>query len=351
MIERWGRERFMKDRCRSAIAFAVATAGVGLAARPTAFAQDSVPSASNGSDEAAVAALLAQGTELRRARRDEEALHVFERAQAQRPSPEALAQVALAEQATGRWVGAERDLVQALASADDPWIAKHRAELTSALAYIRNHLGQLEILGSPAGATVLLNGARVGTLPLPAPLTVANGEAVVGLAAGGYTPLSRKVTIEAGRLAREVIDLPALAPAVATAPNPSTLPLIDGAPRPSSQADAVDDSRWTWRRRAAIGAAGVGVVGLGLGIGFGLSSMSKHDDAAKICPGACTDQHGVDLWNQARSAGNVSTAAFIVAAAGLAGGAALWFIVPSSAPASPTQIGLGPGTLQMKGTW
>jgi len=329
--------------------------GVWLVGQATAFAEDSA-AAPNGSDEAAAAALQ-RGTELRRAGRDADALQVFERVLAQRPSPEARAQVALAEQATGRWVAAERDLVQALASADDPWIAKNRAELQSALAYIRAHLGQLELVGSPAGATVLLNGARVGTLPLASPLTVAAGEAVAGLTADGYTPLSRKVTIEPGRLAREVIELPAVGAATAdqrspgAAASPHALPLIDAASQPSAQSGGADDSRWTWRERAAIGAAGVGVVGLALGIGFGLSSMSKHDDAAKVCSGTCSDQHGVDLWNQARSAGNVSTAAFVVAAAGLAGGAALWFTASRPASAGPTQIGLGFGTLQMKGTW
>jgi hypothetical protein len=342
----------MKNRC-SSLAIVVA---VWLAAPPTSFAEDAAAgAAAGGSDDAAVAALLEQGNELRRAGRDEEALKLFERAQAQRPSPQARAQVALAEQATGRWVAAERDLTQALASADDPWIAKNRVELTSALTHIRAHVGQLMVLGSPAGATVLLNGAPVGTLPLASPLTVDVGEAVAGVTADGYTPLSRKVTIEPGRLAREVIDLPPLSPqtAAATAGEPGTVspPLVDVASRSSSPPGTADDRRWEWQRRGALGAAGVGVVGLGLGIGFGLASMSKHDDAAKACPRMCSDQHGVDLWNQARSAGNVSTAAFIVAGAGLAGGAALWFTARRPAPARTTQIGLGIGTLQLGGTW
>jgi hypothetical protein len=344
----------MKDPCSLAIVVAA-----WLAAQPTAFAEDPAAVAAGGADEAAVAALLERGNELRRAGRDAEALELFERAQAQRPSPQARAQVALAEQAMGRWVAAERDLTQALASADNPWITKNRDELNGALAHIRAHVGQLMILGSPVGATVLLNGARVGTLPLAEPLTVDVGEAVAGVVADGYTPLSRKVTIEPGRLAREVIDLPPLAPETAAPPagepgaasSGGTPALIDGASRSSSHPDSGEDRKWTWRRRGALGAAGVGVVGLGLGIGYGLASMSKHDDAAKACPRTCSDQHGVDLWNQARAAGNVSTAAFIVAAAGLAGGAALWFTAPRPAPAGTTQIGLGLGTLQLRGTW
>ena len=106
------------------------------------------------------------------------------------------------------------------------------------------------------------------------------------------------------------------------------------------------------QRMLAIAGAGVGIIGLGLGIGFGLDARSKHDDAVQACPGQCADQHGVNLWNQAQSAGNVSTVTFIVGAAGLAGAAALWFTAkPESTSGSGTKVGLGPGTLQLRGSW
>ena len=80
---------------------------------------------------------------------------------------------------------------------------------------------------------------------------------------------------------------------------------------------------------AAIIAGGVGVVGVGVGSVFGLISRAKHNDADQHCNGTiCRDQQGVDSKISAIHAGNVSTVAFIVGAAGLAGGAALWFTAP-----------------------
>ncbi len=103
------------------------------------------------------------------------------------------------------------------------------------------------------------------------------------------------------------------------------------------------------KRLGAIAVAGLGVVGLGLGIGFGLAASSRHDDAARICPGQCADQTG---WNEARSAGNISTVAMVVGVAGLAGGAALWFLSKKDLDkASSAQVTVGLGSVELKGTW
>jgi hypothetical protein len=81
---------------------------------------------------------------------------------------------------------------------------------------------------------------------------------------------------------------------------------------------------------------------------FGLQSMSKHNDASNACPDKCTDQAGVDLWHSARSAGNVSTAGFVIGVVGLGAGAALWF---TAKPSATTQVGFGPGSIELKGSW
>jgi serine/threonine-protein kinase len=99
---------------------------------------------------------------------------------------------------------------------------------------------------------------------------------------------------------------------------------------------------------AAIVAAGVGVVGVGIGTVFGLQAMSKRSDASNACPGQCADQNGIDLWKSAKTAGNVSTVAFIVGGVGLAAGATLWF---TAKPSASTQVGIGPGSIELKGIW
>ncbi len=150
--------------------------------------------------------LLAQGSELRRGGHDEQALAVFSRALAASGSPRARAQVALADQALGRWVDAERDLSVALA-ANDPWIEQHRRPLTTALDRIRKHLATLEVSANVVGAELFVNGSPVGTLPLQAPVRVVAGTLAIEARAIGFETQLRTIDVPAESRAREVMTL------------------------------------------------------------------------------------------------------------------------------------------------
>jgi len=102
----------------------------------------------------------------------------------------------------------------------------------------------------------------------------------------------------------------------------------------------------------AIVAGGAGVVGVGLGTAFGLIAISKKSDAQSACPDLCSTQDGVNKWSDAKSAANVSTVAFVVGGVALAGAATLWFTAkPQASSGATAQIGIGPGAVQLKGTW
>lgn len=62
-----------------------------------------------------------------------------------------------------------------------------------------------------------------------------------------------------------------------------------------------------------------------------------------------SDRRGVDLSDQARSAGNVSTIAFAIGAAGLASGAILWFTGETQESAATPRLGVGPAGLSVTG--
>jgi hypothetical protein len=95
------------------------------------------------------------------------------------------------------------------------------------------------------------------------------------------------------------------------------------------------------QRVLALVAGGIGVVGLGVGSAFGLSAMSQRDEARELCPEEeCADDTGFEAWGDARRAGNVSTAAFLVGGAALATGAVLWFTAPTGSSGS-LRVGLG----------
>src|SRR5260221_25029 len=74
-------------------------------------------------------AFIKQGIALRRALKEQEALTAFRRAYELAPSPRAVAQIGLAEQALGRWADAEAHLLTALEAVSDPWIDKYRTPL------------------------------------------------------------------------------------------------------------------------------------------------------------------------------------------------------------------------------
>ena len=104
------------------------------------------------------------------------------------------------------------------------------------------------------------------------------------------------------------------------------------------------------RKVLALVAGGVGAVGLGLGTAFGVMAMSLKNDAQSACPNQCPTQDGVNKWSTAGTSAKIADVGFIIGGVGLVGGAVLWFTAPSGSAAG-TQVGLGPGVLQVKGTW
>jgi hypothetical protein len=108
------------------------------------------------------------------------------------------------------------------------------------------------------------------------------------------------------------------------------------------------------------GLAGLGVVGLGVGTVFGLMASSTYDDSKAECrpddPNVCSKE-GVDLRDDALAQGNISTIAFVVGGAALAG-AGVWFLIDSgghseskTALAATVRPAPGGATVALKGAF
>ena len=224
-------------------------------------------------------ALIEQGITLREAGKDAEALEQFQKAYALSPTPRALAQMALAEQALGRWVVAEAHLVRAARSVQDAWIMKNRAALDGALVTIAKHLGDLEIAGGLEGAEVLLDGVGVGKLPLSGPVRAEVGTRTLEIKRDGYYPVSRMVTIATDEPTRVAVEMKARA-----LTDEPTKPLVP--PKEVPPPDTGDPGR---TQRAvgwglalgAVPALGLGIVGI---VGRGGEITSYNSDTT--CPGA-----------------------------------------------------------------
>lgn len=242
--------------------------------------------------------LIAKGVELRERGKDEEALALFKRAHAKSATPRARAQVALAEQALGMWIDAERDLSAALGAANDVWIAKHRAALEGALATVKRHLGDLEVRGQD-GAEVYLDGVRLGTAP--GPFRVEAGRRMLEIRARGFVSTTRGVEIPAAGIARETVAL--VAERTKEAPGEPPAPAAEpNAPKTSSQPIL----GWS-----LVGAGGALVV---VGVVALLVRQGIVNDYNASCPGlgAAQPEGCNDQVSSARTWLTVSIASFAV---------------------------------------
>jgi hypothetical protein len=137
-----------------------------------------------------------------------------------------------------------------------------RAELQA----LRGSSGTVEVLVNVPGAEVLVDGAVVGTAPLPAPLVLGAGDHVIGARHTAHEPVHRAMTIVAGAAATAELVLretpapepPPRAPPPREAPPPpdderalrqrhAPPPRLDGGLRPL----------WFWSAAGLTGAAAV----------------------------------------------------------------------------------------------
>jgi serine/threonine-protein kinase len=133
-------------------------------------------------------------------------------------------------------------------------------------------------------------------------------------------------------------------PVLDAAPVPPPVDAAPLTPVPASPPEALPakTSDGRTQRIAGVAVAGAGVVGVVIGSVFGLHAKSKlddsnangHCDASNACDGP-----GLTLRSEAKSAATVSTIAFVLGTAAIAGGAVLWFTAPHGEQAA---VGVAP---------
>jgi hypothetical protein len=280
--------------------------------------------------------LIRQGVELRKSGKDDKALEAFRTSFQLQPTPRAQAQMALAEQALGLWVDAERDLKEALRAPTDPWVSKNAKALSGAMATVQQHLGSLQLLGTPAGAVVKIDERVVGKLPFEQPIRVTAGEVLVSVSADGYFEIDRKITVTSGKLSRESIALHPQ-PRVSTSPEASArdtrarpadnqLTAIKEAsitPKPTAAESADSSHRFSTAQRLGIGAVVLAAATAGVGTYFVSQAVSKNKASSADCTGDSCGTNGSNLRYQALTAGDRATIAFAAAGVLVAGGVTL----------------------------
>lgn len=174
--------------------------------------------------DSSVEAHIQRGIELRKDGRDRDALAEFEAAYAVRAAPRTGAQIALAHQALGEWLEAERGLNATLEAASDPWVVQYRPVLESALTVVRGHLGWLDVETNVEGAELILDGQSVGALRRPESIRVPAGHVGIEVRAAGYAAVRQTTLVTPNMHTHEQVTLARELPARVDAPAPTEVP-------------------------------------------------------------------------------------------------------------------------------
>jgi len=275
-----------------------------------------------------------RGNALRAGHRDAEALVVFRELWSRTHEPRALARMALAEAALGRWVEAEAHLDEALGHGTDGWIRQNRASLAQQRRLIGEHVGGLDVRCDVDSAEVWINAARVATLPAERPLRVPAGRVTFDVRAAGYEDLRRTIQVVPGGEATRA-EVALTRATATTSADGARAPLATGGP---------------WVVVGIASLAG-GAVGLGVGVA---ALVVRNGHVASFRDHGCL----LDLYSdvvQTRSAGcrseydagtswePVITAGFVAGGVLAVAGAVMLLAAPRRVRESPTAFGCGPG--------
>lgn len=276
------------------------------------------------------------------AKRYAEACALFEESQRLAPGSGTLLNLADCYQELGRLAKASETFFEAHEQARRTGnvarqqVAQKRLEaLAPRLAHVVVMVAE-GVTDAAPGLSVALDGVDLPRIQWAKPKAVEPGAHVVRVTAPG-------------RQARE-IAVPALAAGVTRT---IEVPPLDVVAETAIGAESPPTQATDWQTVGAITGAAVGVVaGVG-GALFGLHSRSKHEESDRYCDGDdCFDQRGVEAMDDAIAAGDRATACFIVAGVGLTAAGVLWFVRPFDAKdPAPTQLGVGPGRVELRMQW
>jgi hypothetical protein len=319
---------------------------LGLLSAGLVLLAHAAPARADGDDDPA--ALVRRGVALRREHRNEEALALFARAVALSPYPGARAQLALAEQALGRWLEAERDLDAALAASTE-WIDKNRRSLEEARAVIREHLGWLTVDVDVATAHAQLDGRPIAR---GVETRVVAGTGFLEVRAPGYAPDIRRLDVRADGHARATISLEPLVagpsappppPVAVTVPDDAARPVATVAPAPIPEHP---QAQRPLRAQAAIpvgpivlGAAGL--AGVATGAYFGIRTINDKNERDADCVGGCKPAANAP-YTDGQTSSTASEIAFGVGLALFAGGAVWWLVDRSHPPSAQKALHIEP---------
>jgi len=220
-------------------------------------------------------------------------------------------------------------------------VARQRAEA------LERQLSHLTIVAPTEAETIAItrDGARIDAAAIGSALPVDPGDYTIAASAPGKLPWS--TTVRVAPASRVSLSVPLLEdePQIAeqrTSELKAIEPRLTAASAPPSNT----------RKLIGIISSGAGVAALAVGGYFGLRAASAWSDATANCdPYPYCGEDGQRLANDAQRSGTVATIATVAGGVLLAGGLVLWLTAPGQARQNETALLVGPGSVQLRGTF
>jgi hypothetical protein len=222
-------------------------------------------------------------------------------------------------------------------------LARSRAKaLEAQLSYVTvNTWKAQEVMVSQDGSPI-----DEGVLGTAIPLDP--GSHVIAASAPGKRGWSKR--IELGSHGDHVtVSVPVLPDDVSMSPDLTAVPAPLSRPATAPIVDSL-------QRALGLVAGAVGIAGVATGALFGVKAASDWSDTKEQCRAfPYCGEEGARLARQAKTSALISTIGFVTGAAGLSGGALLWFTAPRSnepheRTTASTSLGVGVGNVQLRGS-
>ncbi|MFZ5893106.1 MAG: hypothetical protein ACOY0T_18755 [Myxococcota bacterium] len=303
---------------------ALTASAIALALFGASYAQ----AQTSATQKAAAEAAFQAGVELMARDKAAEACAKFESSQQMDPALGTMLRLADCYETIGKTASAWALFVEARAQAGVQGRVDREAIAAERANSLEQRLSKLElhVEGKVAGQELKINGVVIPPGSWDAALPVDPGKQRIEVAAPGYLEWSTDVIATPGPSVLGV-KIPKLAPAPeepATAPSAAAGAAPTTAPAKSSSGSGV--------RTLGYVTGVIGLGGLAVGGVFAAQAYSKNQDSLRECrkgdPNACSEG-GVTLREDALTAGNRATVAFIAGGALLATGVTLLVLAPS----------------------
>jgi hypothetical protein len=308
---------------------------------------------SSSADTAAARSLAVDGMKLADAGKCPEAIDKLARAEKLHHAPIVLGRLGECQVAVGKIVDGTENLRKVvrepLPSNPTAALLKARERAQAKLDAAKPKIGMLTIsIKGSNNATVTVDGQAVPSVLLDGERPTDPGEHVVEATAPGFLKASSRVTLGAGDKQGVTIKLEPDPNAALPAPAPATQESEPNAGRASQPRDIDSSSRAeastsgllnTPDRTGAYVAWGVGGAAFVVGSVFGVLTLAGKQDLDKQCLQSVCRPQSQDKLDTTKTYGNISTAAFAVAGAGVVLGT---FLYISAAPSSKSSALTGP---------